>query len=159
MKNSKMNGNTRKRCEALDYQTQLQTQQMQHLQEMQNAEHNRRLEAIKLIAGYPPDQQFLLAMQYNPDLQKAFGDMQQARAREDKLEMARQFQEQLQGIYGKQSELSNALLIEAARQLGLILSEQTKSQAPPSQQHVIVHQIPPATSPPATSQLPPENAS
>lgn len=107
---------------ALEYHAQLQQQQLKVIQEMQNADHERRLAAVKLIASYPPDQQFLLAMQYNPELQMAFVALQQAKSQQDKLIMAESFQHQIQTIYGQQSDQTNALLIEAAKQLGLVAS-------------------------------------
>lgn len=118
---------------ALEYHERLQEQQMKLAQQAQNADHNRRLEAVKLIAGFPAEQQFLLAMQYNPELQQAFIAMQHAQSNEDKVQLAQQFQGQVQQIYGDQSDQTNALLIEAAKALGLAVSARVHDQAPPLQ--------------------------
>jgi hypothetical protein len=136
----------RQQLRQLEVYEKYQAGQLKLQQDALDAEHRRRLEAIKLIAGYPPEQQFLLALQYNPELQQAFVALQHARSNEDRVAMAQGFEVQVQKIYGTQSEQTNELLKEAARALGIAVSAKIKEAAPPKPQHVIVHQ--PANPPP-----------
>jgi hypothetical protein len=136
----------RQTLRALEYQEKLHEMQAKLLEQTRDAEHNRRLEAIQLIAGYPPEQQFLLALQYNPELQQAFVALQQAQSNDQKVEMAQQFQTQIQSIYGHHSEQTNQLLLAAAQALGLAVSSRLKDQ-PPVEVKILPGQLPPPEQP------------
>jgi len=124
---------------ALEYHERLQASQAKLLQDAQNAEHQRRFEAVKYLAGKPPEEQLILAMQFNPELQQAFIALQDAKSNEQKVAMAQHFQGQIQDIYGAQSEQTNQLLLAAAQALGLAASSKSKDAAPPLQ--VKIHNV------------------
>jgi hypothetical protein len=103
-----------------------------------DAEHRRRLEAVKSIAELPPDQQFLYAMMMNPDLQRAFVALQQANAGQDRLAMAQQFQDKIAAVYGDNTKLVHGLLTEAAKQLGAVMSAHAGGRPPEEQAGSVV---------------------
>jgi hypothetical protein len=105
---------------ALQLAGQLQQMNLEAQEKQRDAEHRRKLEVLRLMAGRPPEEQLVLALSYDSQLQHAFVAAQQARSEQEKLAMAQRFQDQLVAVYGQQSGQVNTLLLEAARQLGAV---------------------------------------
>jgi len=106
---------------------------------------------MKAVAALPPEQQFLYAMMMNPDLQQSFAALQQANAGQERLAMAQSFQTQIAGIYGTNTQMTNALLLEAARQLGAVMTAHAGGQPAQIEEGRVVRDVPPTQSPPPAS--------
>ena len=120
--------------------------------QMREDEHRRALEQIKVYAELPVDKLLQVAMIQHPHLVQAFVAAQQAQGFHEQIKLHDEFRRQLEALFGKNSEQTHKLLIEAAKQLGHVFGKrlQGKKAVPDAEEPTVrVYPAKPATDEPS----------
>jgi hypothetical protein len=97
---------------------------------MIEAEEERKRKKLAFFMDVPPDRLLELAMIENPQLVKAFAAAQNAKASGDRVKAEKDFRTEITGIFGANSEHTQKLLLEAARQIGRVWQQKARGDRP-----------------------------
>src|SRR5262249_24300057 len=94
------------------------------------ADTERRLQFLREYAKLPPESILTIALADNPQLTQAYIAAMNARNREEQLVQQEAFRAELVKVHGQESGLVSQLMIEAVRQLGLVLAKKAQANKP-----------------------------